>query len=75
MSQEAQPRDNSNCHLLRETLLLGLCLLRSGVLETQLYDATVARVATHTPECSTGIDGSAPVTLTRHHRSSQAISP
>jgi hypothetical protein len=75
MAQEAQPRDNSNCHLLRETLLLGLCLLRSGVLETQLHDATVARVEHHTQECSTGTDGSSPATPARHHHSPQAISP
>ena len=75
MSQEAPLRDNSNCHLLRETLLLGLCLLRSGVLETQLHDATVARVEHHTQACSTGTDGSSPATPARQHRSPQAISP
>jgi hypothetical protein len=75
MSQETQPRDNSNCHLLRETLLLGLCLMRSGVLETHLHDATVARVEQQTQACSTGTDGSAPAAPARHHRSPQAISP
>jgi hypothetical protein len=75
MSQETQPRDKRSCHLLRETLLLGLCLLRSGVLETQLHDATVARVEQQTQVCSTGTDGSAPATPAPHHRSPQAISP
>lgn len=75
MAQEAQPRDHSNCNLLRETLLLGLCLLRSGVLETQLHRATVARVEHHTQACPTGTDGSSPATLSCQHRSPQAISP
>ena len=75
MSQEAQLRDNSTCHLLRETLLLGLCLMRSGVLETQLHDATVARVEQQTQACSTGTDGNVPATPARHHRSPQAIFP
>ena len=29
---------------LHETFLVGLCMLRSGVLEGKLYDATLARV-------------------------------
>jgi hypothetical protein len=60
---------------MREALLLGLCLLRSGVLETQIYDATVAHVEHHTQECFTGKDGSPPATPSRPHRSPQVISP
>ena len=45
MPQEAQPCDARQCPPVQEALLLGLCLLRCGVLETQLYDAIMARHA------------------------------
>ncbi|HEY7493764.1 MAG TPA: hypothetical protein VIH59_21980 [Candidatus Tectomicrobia bacterium] len=32
----------TGCHTVQEALLIGICLLRSGVLETMLYDATMA---------------------------------
>lgn len=37
--------DRTGCHTVQEALLVGICLLRSGALETILYDATMA----HTP--------------------------
>jgi len=43
MPQESQPCDAPEGLHVREALLLGLCLLRCGVLETRLYDAIVAR--------------------------------
>lgn len=44
MPQETQLSDQRECHHVQEALLLGLCLLRFGVLETRLYDATMARI-------------------------------
>jgi hypothetical protein len=34
--------DTQGCYVVQEALLLGLCLLRSGALETRLYDAMMA---------------------------------
>ena len=31
-------------HTIHEAFLVGLCMLRSGVLESKIYDATLARV-------------------------------
>ena len=42
--QEIQPSDKRGCHHVQEALLLGLCLLRFGVLETRIYDTIMARI-------------------------------
>jgi len=41
--QEKRPTDKRECHHVQEALLLGLCLLRFGVLETRIYDTIIAR--------------------------------
>jgi len=43
-SQEIQPNDKPEGHHVQEALLLGLCVLRFGVLETRIYDAIMTRI-------------------------------
>jgi hypothetical protein len=44
MSHVSKTDDDMACHLVREALLLGLCMLRFGAFETRLYDLIMARL-------------------------------
>lgn len=44
MSQESKSADNMTCHPMQEALLLGLCMLRFGAVETIIYDRIMARL-------------------------------